>query len=118
MVACALLWLVDMLIPQISLPALGSPLIPQGSSLLLGITCLVQFAFSKWLDSRYETGLGRNFFWMIWYPVVFWMIKHRRHRRGLPEDHCPGQGWPGALGEPRPGSASGWHCLKTATGKH
>lgn len=74
MVACALLWLIDMLVPQISVPALGSPLIPQGSSLLLGTTCLVQFAFSKWLDSRYETGLGRNFFWMIWYPVVFWMI--------------------------------------------
>jgi poly-beta-1,6-N-acetyl-D-glucosamine synthase len=74
MVACVALWLVDLLVPAISMPTLGSPFIPTGSGLLLGITCLIQFAFSKWLDSRYEVGLGRNFYWMIWYPVVFWMI--------------------------------------------
>ena len=42
--------------------------------MLLGATCLLQFAFSKWLDSRYEPGLGRNYYWMIWYPLVFWII--------------------------------------------
>ena len=74
MVICTGLWVVDMLSTSITLPSLGSPLIPQGGGLLLGTTCLVQFAFSKWLDSRYEVGLGRNFYWMIWYPVVFWVI--------------------------------------------
>jgi poly-beta-1,6-N-acetyl-D-glucosamine synthase len=74
MLACTLLWLIDLALPSISLPALGSPLIPHSSGLFLGITCLVQFGVSKWLDGRYESGLGRNFYWMIWYPVVFWMI--------------------------------------------
>jgi biofilm PGA synthesis N-glycosyltransferase PgaC len=74
MLACATLWLADLVSTSITLPSLGSPLIPAGGGLLLGATCLVQFGFSKWLDSRYEVGLGRNFYWMVWYPVVFWMI--------------------------------------------
>jgi biofilm PGA synthesis N-glycosyltransferase PgaC len=74
MVASACLWLLDVLVPAISFPTLGSPLVPYGPGLLLGATCLLQFALSKWLDSRYEVGLGRNYYWMIWYPTVFWMI--------------------------------------------
>ena len=42
--------------------------------MILGTTCLLQFAFSKWLDSRHDRGLGRNLFWMIWYPFAFWII--------------------------------------------
>lgn len=74
MLVCVALWLLDLAVPAISVPTLGSPFIPTGSGVLLGMTCLVQFAFSKWLDSRYEVGLGRNYYWMIWYPLVFWMI--------------------------------------------
>jgi biofilm PGA synthesis N-glycosyltransferase PgaC len=74
MVASALLWMIDVLVPAVSFPTLGSPLVPYGPGLLLGATCLLQFALSKWLDSRYEVGLGRNYYWMIWYPAVFWVI--------------------------------------------
>lgn len=68
------IWLAGLLLPAGIMPAIASPLIPQWSSLLLGFTCLLQFAFSKWMDSRYDRGLGRNYYWMIWYPLVFWMI--------------------------------------------
>jgi biofilm PGA synthesis N-glycosyltransferase PgaC len=27
-----------------------------------------------WLDRRHDRGLGRNLFWMIWYPIAFWVI--------------------------------------------
>jgi poly-beta-1,6-N-acetyl-D-glucosamine synthase len=74
MLALTLLWLAGLVLPAGMLPVIGSPLIPQGSGLILGATCLLQFAFSKWLDGRYETGLGRNYYWMIWYPVVFWIV--------------------------------------------
>ena len=60
--------------PQGALPVIRSPLSPQGGGVMLGTTCLLQFAFSTWLDSRYDRGLGRNLFWMIWYPFAFWMI--------------------------------------------
>jgi len=74
MLASALLWVFDLLVPAVSFPTLGSPFVPYGPGLLLGATCLLQFALSKWLDSRYESGLGRNYYWMIWYPAVFWVI--------------------------------------------
>lgn len=74
MLVCTLLWLAGLVAPSAGLPVLSSPLIPQGSGLILSATCMVQFAFSKWLDSRYEAGLGRNYYWMIWYPIVFWLI--------------------------------------------
>jgi poly-beta-1,6-N-acetyl-D-glucosamine synthase len=74
MLACTVLWLMGLLLPAMSLQGVGSPLIPHGSGLILCATCLLQFALSKWLDSRYEVGLGRNYYWMIWYPIVFWVI--------------------------------------------
>jgi biofilm PGA synthesis N-glycosyltransferase PgaC len=72
MLLMLIIWLVGFFIPLA--PHVGSPLIPQASGVLLGITCLMQFAISKWLDSRYDQGLGRNYYWMIWYPLVFWLI--------------------------------------------
>lgn len=50
---------------------------PSWTSMLLSITCLIQFAASLWIDSRYERrsgGLARYYYWMIWYPIVYWLI--------------------------------------------
>lgn len=74
MVVLIALWLLGLVLPTGAWPAMDSPLVPKGSGLVLGATCLVQFALSKWLDSRYDRGLGRNYYWMIWYPLVFWFI--------------------------------------------
>lgn len=74
LLAMVVLWLLGLVLPHGLLPAIGSPLIPEWSSVLLGATCLLQFGFSKWLDSHYDHGLGRNYYWMVWYPAVFWLI--------------------------------------------
>ncbi len=74
MLVLTMLWLAGLVLPKGMLPLFGSPLIPQSSGLILGATCLLQFGLSKWLDSRYDQGLGRNYYWMIWYPIVFWVI--------------------------------------------
>ena len=50
---------------------------PSWTSMLLSITCLIQFGISLWIDSRYERrtgGLARYYYWMIWYPIVYWLI--------------------------------------------
>lgn len=70
--ACA--WLASVVLPPGMVPVIGAPLVPRGSGVILGATCLVQFAFSSWLDGRHDRGLGRNLVWMIWYPLVFWLI--------------------------------------------
>jgi poly-beta-1,6-N-acetyl-D-glucosamine synthase len=74
MLLLTVMWVQGLFFPLAALPVIASPLSPQGSGLTLGTTCLLQFAFSKWLDSRYDRGLGRNLFWMIWYPFAFWII--------------------------------------------
>ncbi|WP_235445594.1 MULTISPECIES: poly-beta-1,6-N-acetyl-D-glucosamine synthase [Gulbenkiania] len=74
MLLTTLLWMASLVLPAGTVPAVGSPLIPQWSGIILGATCLFQFALSKWLDSHYDKGLGRNYYWMIWYPLVFWII--------------------------------------------
>ncbi|HGY3492661.1 TPA: poly-beta-1,6-N-acetyl-D-glucosamine synthase [Acinetobacter baumannii] len=74
MLAMALLWLVHFILPVPALAVVSSPFLPYGSGILLGATCLIQFALSKWMDSRYEPHLGKNYFWMIWYPLVFRLI--------------------------------------------
>ena len=48
--------------------------IPSSTGLLLGLTCLIQFAVSFYIDGRYEKSLGRLYYWMIWYPLVYWLI--------------------------------------------
>ncbi len=48
---------------------------PQWCGLLLGLTCLMQFILSLWMDRRYERGrILRNYFWVIWYPLLYWVL--------------------------------------------
>jgi poly-beta-1,6-N-acetyl-D-glucosamine synthase len=44
------------------------------NGVVVGTTCLLQVAVSLALDSRYDTGSFRSFFWMIWYPIAYWMF--------------------------------------------
>lgn len=74
MLTMLILWILHLILPFAGFPEVSSPLLPVGTGILLGATCLLQFAISKWMDSRYETGLARNYYWMIWYPFVFWLI--------------------------------------------
>jgi biofilm PGA synthesis N-glycosyltransferase PgaC len=74
MVLVAATWLAGLVLPPGTLPAVASPLGVQGSGVLIGTTCLLQFVFASWLDRRHDRGLARNLVWMIWFPVVFWLI--------------------------------------------
>jgi biofilm PGA synthesis N-glycosyltransferase PgaC len=47
---------------------------PSFTGLVLAMTCLLQFVVSLLIDSRYEPGLARSLYWIIWYPFAFWMI--------------------------------------------
>jgi poly-beta-1,6-N-acetyl-D-glucosamine synthase len=69
--AASILWLLQIdtsaFLPQFSV-------IPQWWGLALAVTYLLQALVSQALESRYETGMTRTLFWMIWYPLAFWMI--------------------------------------------
>jgi biofilm PGA synthesis N-glycosyltransferase PgaC len=56
---------------------LAGSFIPDWTGMLLSLTCLIQFGVSLGIDSRYEVksgGTGRYYYWMIWYPLVYWLI--------------------------------------------
>jgi biofilm PGA synthesis N-glycosyltransferase PgaC len=52
-------------------------LVPTWTGMLLSLTCLAQFAFSLAIDSRYErqsSGMNRYYYWLVWYPLIYWVI--------------------------------------------
>ena len=69
--ALGLLWSVD-LGPTRPLPQFR--LIPEWWGLTLTLTYFAQALVSVLLESRYERGMLRSLFWMIWYPLAFWML--------------------------------------------
>jgi biofilm PGA synthesis N-glycosyltransferase PgaC len=48
--------------------------VPTWFGAILGTTCIMQFLFSILVDRRYEGRIGRQFVWIIWYPLVYWVI--------------------------------------------
>jgi len=51
-----------------------SLIIPGESGILLGVTCLLQFMVSLMIDSHYERGLIRYIFFLVWYPLAYWLL--------------------------------------------
>ncbi|RBD03334.1 poly-beta-1,6 N-acetyl-D-glucosamine synthase [Xanthomonas oryzae pv. oryzae] len=49
-------------------------LLPQWHGAAMVLVCLLQFASSLIIDRRYEKGIGRNYFWVIWYPIAYWLL--------------------------------------------
>jgi poly-beta-1,6-N-acetyl-D-glucosamine synthase len=73
MVGIFILWALGLVI---SMPAAVhvDSLIPQWAGVLLGFTCLLQFVVALVIDRRYEPGIGRYYYWLIWYPLAYWLI--------------------------------------------
>jgi biofilm PGA synthesis N-glycosyltransferase PgaC len=73
MAAVILLWMVGLFV---TLPPTWriDTLVPGWNGMVIGTTCLLQFAVSMFLDSKYEKGVGRYYYWMIWYPLAYWIL--------------------------------------------
>ncbi|MBK8101735.1 MAG: poly-beta-1,6 N-acetyl-D-glucosamine synthase [Cellvibrionales bacterium] len=71
--AIALLWLLGKIVPLPDYLYIKT-LLPGWTGVILGFTCLLQFLVSLIIDSRYERGITRNYYWMIWYPLAYWML--------------------------------------------
>ena len=78
-IICALLWTVRLLFDFAGtsyvslLPDLGNPLIDWKGS-VISLVCLLQFLVSILLDSRYDKKLLKIYFWVVWYPVAYWIF--------------------------------------------
>ena len=72
MASVIVLWLIGIVIPLP--PELQITLIPGWHGVLIGTTCLLQMLTSMVLDRHYDYRIFRHFFWMIWYPLAYWML--------------------------------------------
>ena len=68
-----LLWAVG-LIFQLPVDWAVPSLLPQWHGVILGATCLLQFGISMGIDGRYERGVRHNYYWMVWFPIAYWML--------------------------------------------
>ena len=50
------------------------PILPGWTGVVIGTTCMLQITVSMFLDHKYDVGLSKIYFWMIWYPLLYWMI--------------------------------------------
>ncbi|HXH04094.1 MAG TPA: poly-beta-1,6-N-acetyl-D-glucosamine synthase [Candidatus Competibacteraceae bacterium] len=73
MVFIFLLWLIGkfwLLPPEWRVDSI----LPGWTGVVIGTTCLIQLAVSKWLDAPFDVHLTRNYYWMIWYPLAYWVM--------------------------------------------
>jgi biofilm PGA synthesis N-glycosyltransferase PgaC len=76
-----LLWSVGLGPPRPSPPF---RLAPELFGLTLIFTYLTQAVVSDFLDTRYERGMFRSLFWVIWYPIAFWLLSAATTVAALP----------------------------------
>jgi biofilm PGA synthesis N-glycosyltransferase PgaC len=66
-----LLWALGLVPP---LMQKGFQLVPQWWGLTLAVTYLAQAIVAHLIERRYEAGMLRTLFWIIWYPLAFWLL--------------------------------------------
>lgn len=78
MVLMALLWLLNSQLFQSTGQEFGQPfsIAPmfEWSAVMMITVCLLQFAVSIIIDSRYDKSMSQSFIWCVWYPLIYWVI--------------------------------------------
>ncbi len=67
----SIIWSINLVYPTV---AAGSSFILDWKGSFLVLMCLIQFGVGLVIDSRYEKGVARYLFWMIWYPFIYWLL--------------------------------------------
>lgn len=75
MLLIIMLYLIGLIVPLSPLWQIHS-ILPQWNGVMLGLTAMAQFGVSLIIDRRYEPKkrFFRNYFWIIWYPLAFWLL--------------------------------------------
>jgi poly-beta-1,6-N-acetyl-D-glucosamine synthase len=57
-----------------SITIFSNPLYPRWYGTVLCLICLMTFFVSFVIDRKYEKGIMKYYFWVVWYPLVYWII--------------------------------------------
>jgi len=70
-----LLWLASRTVPAwLPTDLHVASIMPGFTGMVLAAACLIQFTVSVLIDRRYEPALARVLAWVIWYPLVYWLL--------------------------------------------
>lgn len=72
--ASILLWLLGQFVPLPNAVQVHKLVPPGFTGLVLCAVCLIQFTVSAFIEKRYEPNIVRNLYWIVWYPLLYWMI--------------------------------------------
>jgi poly-beta-1,6-N-acetyl-D-glucosamine synthase len=73
MVVVIILWALTQVLPMPPALHVGS-ILPAWHGVIIGCTCLLQFLLSLMIDRRYEPDILKYYYWMVWYPLAYWML--------------------------------------------
>ena len=58
--------------------------LPEWWGMTLALTYILQAVTALMIEARYERGMRSAVFWIIWYPMAFWMLTTLTAIVGLP----------------------------------
>ncbi len=67
------IWLLNFIV-ELPEEIVVSSIAPGWTGVLLGFTCLLQFGISLLIDNQYEPRIWHYYYWMIWYPILYWLL--------------------------------------------
>ena len=80
-----MLWLVEAAILPFKIHSPFPNAIPGFAGALMVVTYFLQAGVSVALDARFERGVHRAILWVVWYPIVFWMLQAFTAAAALPK---------------------------------
>jgi len=80
-----MLWLVEAAMIPLNIRSPFPNAIPGFAGALMVVTYFLQAGVSVALDARFERGVHRAILWVMWYPIVFWMLQAFTAAAALPK---------------------------------
>jgi len=75
-------------------------IVPGWTGVILAIVCLCQVLIGLLIDSKFEKGIIKMFFWLIWYPCIYWVLNASVTIIGLPKALLKKKGTPAVWESP------------------
>ncbi|MBN1870746.1 MAG: poly-beta-1,6 N-acetyl-D-glucosamine synthase [Candidatus Omnitrophica bacterium] len=69
-------------------------IVPGWTGVILAVVCLCQVMIGLLIDSKFEKGIIKMFFWLIWYPCIYWILNASVAIIGLPKALLKKKGTP------------------------
>jgi len=69
-------------------------ILPGWTGVILAIVCLCQLMVGLIIDNQFEKGIFKMFFWLIWYPCIYWVLNAAVTIVGLPKALLKKKGTP------------------------